>query len=93
MRNKTEKRSNVINVKPEQAGLIDKRIAESNFNLDNEMRKSVQVVSDSKAYHLNRRLMKKNASLEHSYEPVVTTKQVKRVLAPEIDLPALKQSF
>ena len=38
--------------------------------------------------------MFKNAPLEDSYEPVITTKQVPMpLLAPEIDLPALKQTF
>jgi len=37
--------------------------------------------------------MFKNAHLQDSYEPEVTTKRVESPLAPEIDLPALKQSF
>ena len=37
--------------------------------------------------------MFKNAPLEYSYEPMVTTKHVSSPLPPEIDLPALRQSF
>ena len=82
-----------MNVKPEIAGMTDKRIAESGFNAASVLRKSVQIVADAKTLRLNRGQMFKNARLEHSYEPVVTTKQVNNVLAPEIDLPALRQSF
>ena len=37
--------------------------------------------------------MFKNAPLEDSYEPMITTKKVAAPLAPEIELPALKQTF
>ena len=93
LRNKVQKRTNVIDLKPEVAGMTDKRIAERSFNLDNELRRSVKIVSDAKALRLNRRQMFKNAQLEHSYEPAITTKQVSKVLDPEVDLPSLRQSF
>lgn len=41
LRNKTQKRTNIINLKPEVAGMTDKRIAESNFNSDIENHRSV----------------------------------------------------
>ena len=31
LKNKTEKATNIINLKPERSGLIDKRIAENEF--------------------------------------------------------------
>lgn len=38
--------------------------------------------------------MSKNAPLGDAYEPVITTKRVQMPhLSPEIDLPALRQSF
>ena len=74
LRNKTHKRTNIISMKPEIAGMIDKRIAESTFNADNEQYRSKQIVNDAKALRLNRRQMQKNVPLEHSFEPMVTTK-------------------
>ena len=37
--------------------------------------------------------MFKNAPLEDSYEPMMTTKKVSQAMAPEIDLPSLQQTF
>ena len=37
--------------------------------------------------------MFKNAVLDDSYEPLLTTKMVAKSLAPEVDLPSLKQSY
>ena len=88
--NKTVKPSNVINMKPERSGLIDKRMAERDFYTETELSRSVRVAKDAKAMRLNRRQMFKNAPLDDSYEPLITTKQVQQPLAPEIDLPALK---
>ena len=49
---------------------------------------------NAKAMRLNRRQMFKNAPLEDSYEPKITTKQVSETaVKPEIELPCLKQSF
>lgn len=91
--NKMQKATNVINVKPENAGMIDRRIQESTFQEETDLNRSKQIANNSKAMRLNRRQMFKNAPLEDSYEPVITTKQVESPLAPEVDLPALKQSF
>lgn len=85
-----QKKTNIVEVKPETDGMVDKRLKESGFHLANERTKSLNVAKDSKAMRLNRRQMFKNAPLEDSYEPVITTKQVSSPLAPEIDLPALK---
>ena len=41
LRNKTQKRTNIISLKPEVAGMTDKRIAESNFYNDIEKHRSV----------------------------------------------------
>ena len=41
LRNKTQKRTNIISLKPEVAGMTDKRIAENNFNSDIENHRSV----------------------------------------------------
>ena len=43
-----------MNVKPEIAGMTDKRIAESGFNAASVLRKSVQIVADAKTLRLNR---------------------------------------
>ena len=37
--------------------------------------------------------MFKNAVLDDSYEPLLTTKMVAKSLAPEVDLSSLKQSY
>ena len=37
--------------------------------------------------------MFKNAVLDDSYEPLLTTKVVSKSLAPEVDLPSLKQAY
>ena len=63
-------------MKPETEGMIDKRLRESGFHHSYEKTKSLSVARDSKAMRLNRRQMFKNAPLEDSYEPVITTKQV-----------------
>ena len=55
LRNKAIKRTNIISIKPEIAGMIDKRIAENAFNADNEQYRSKQIVNDAKALRLNRR--------------------------------------
>ena len=75
IQNKSYRATNVINVKPEYRG-IDKRLAESDFAVANDFAKSLNVAKDAKAMRLNRRQMFKNAPLEDSYEPLVTTKQV-----------------
>ena len=85
-----QKKTNIVEVKPETDGMVDKRLKEGGFHLANERTKSLNVAKDSKAMRLNRRQMFKNAPLEDSYEPVITTKQVASPLAPEVDLPALK---
>ena len=91
--NKAKKRTHIANLKPERMGMIDKRLAEKDFTTENELSQSVKVAKNAKAMRLNRRQMFKNAPLEDSYEPVITTKQVHSPLSPEIDLPALKQTF
>lgn len=74
--------------------MIDKRLAESDFHMTNELLKGVNVAKDAKAMRLNRRIMYKNAPLQDAYEPVMTTKQVNRsVMKPEVDLDCLKMSF
>ena len=75
LQNKAYKASNIINVKPEQLG-IDRRVKESDFSVTNDFTKSHNVAKDSKAMRINRRQMFKNAPLEDSYEPVITTKKV-----------------
>ena len=74
--NRTEKPSSVINMRPEKSGFIDKRMAERDFYTETELSKSVKIAKDAKAMRLNRRQMFKNAPLEDSYEPLITTKQV-----------------
>lgn len=37
--------------------------------------------------------MFKNAALDEPYEPVIQTRAVSHAMAPEIDLPSMKQSF
>ena len=90
LRNKAYKQTNVIAVKPEKKGQIDRRLMENGFFFATENNKSINVAKDAKAMRLNRRQMFKNAPLEDSYEPVITTKQVSAPLVPEVDLPALK---
>lgn len=91
MRNKVQKRTNVIDVKPEPLGMVDKRMAEKDFYATEMRSKSFVVANNAKSMRLNRRQMFKNAPLEDSYEPVIMTKQVLApLMAPEVDLPALK---
>lgn len=81
-------------LKPEKDSHIDRRQVESAFFKDLEKHKALQAARDVKAIRLNRRQMSKNVPLADSYEPVLTTKQVESpYVNPEIDLPALRQSF
>ena len=94
LKNKAYKPSHVLNVRPERAGSVDHRLAEGSFFHSNESRKSLNVAVDSKSLHKNRMQMFKNAVLDDSYEPLLTTKMVaKSLVAPEVDLPSLKQSY
>ena len=79
-----------MNLKPEAADKVDKRMAESDFHLTSELLKGVTVANDAKAMRLNRRQMNKNAPLQDAYEPVMTTKQVLSPTKPEIELSCLK---
>lgn len=90
LRNRKAKITNIVDVKPEMAGMVDRRELENSFNGASMHNKSLSIARDAKAMRLNRRQMFKNAPLEDSYEPVITTKQVTTPLRPEIDLPALK---
>jgi len=93
IRNKTQKRTSINNLKAEKTGIKDKRLIEGAFHANNEFYKSLSIVNNSKATRLNRRQMFKNAPLEEPYEPVIETRVVSKALAPEFDLPSLKQSF
>ena len=53
--NKTEKATNIINLKPERSGMIDKRIAENEFSQESEINRSVKIANNAKAMRLNRR--------------------------------------
>ena len=55
LKNRVQKRTNIISVKPESEGMIDKRLRESGFHHANERTKSLNVARDSKAMRLNRR--------------------------------------
>ena len=78
---------------PEKDDNIDRRVAEPEFGVAAELHKSIVVAKEAKALRLNRGQMFKNGHLQDQYELEVTTKRVESPLAPEIDLPALKQSF
>ena len=85
--------TNITQVKPEDKSFTDKRRAESDFSQALELARSRNVANNAKAMKLNRKQMFKNAPLEDSYEPKVTTKLVSSPMPHEVDLPALKQSF
>jgi len=93
LRNKIQKRTSINNLKAEKTGFKDKRLIEGAFHANNEFYKSLSIANNSKATRLNRRQMFKNAPLEEPYEPVIETRVVSKALAPEFDLPSLKQSF
>ena len=76
LKNKAYKPSHVLNVRPERAGSVDHRLAEGSFFHSNESKKSFNVAANSKSLHKNRRQMFKNAVLDDSYEPLLTTKLV-----------------
>ena len=69
--------------------MVDKRMAESDFHITNELLKGINVANDAKAMRINRRQMSKNAPLQDAYEPVMTTKQVPNPIKPEIELTCL----
>ena len=93
LKNKAYKPSHVLNLRPERAGSVDHRLAEGNFFHSNESRRSLNIAADAKSLHKNRMQMFKNAVLDDSYEPLLTTKVVSKSLAPEVDLPSLKQAY
>ena len=93
LKNKAYKPSHVLNVRPERAGSVDHRLAEGNFFHSNESKKSLNIASNAKSLHKNRMQMFKNAVLDDSYEPLLTTKLVSKSVAPEVDLHSHHQCY
>jgi len=63
LRNKDHKKTSVMCLQPEPTKLIDKRLAESNFHMTNELLKGINIAKEARAMRLNRRIMYKNAPL------------------------------
>ena len=53
--NKASKPTHIMNLKPEKAGMIDRRLQERDFSTENELNRSHKVARDAKAMRLNRR--------------------------------------